>query len=46
MKNLTLTEFLKLLSTADGGTAIELVSKFQAGAILIEGLGAEDFEDE
>lgn len=46
MKNLTLIEFLKLLSTADGDTALELVSKFQSGAIIVEGVGAEDFDYE
>lgn len=46
MKNLTLAEFLKILSTADGDTALELVSKFQAGAIIVEGVAAEDFDYE
>lgn len=42
--NMTLSEFLKFISDCDGGEAIEIISKFQSGGLLIENLGAEDFE--
>lgn len=42
MNNLTLVEFLKLLSEADGGEAIELISKFQSGGLCVEGLSVDD----
>jgi len=42
MNNLTLKEFLKLLADADGGEAIELISKFQSGGLCIEGLSVDD----
>lgn len=45
MKDFTLNDFLKILAIADGDTAIELVSKFQTGAISVEGVAAEDFDE-
>ena len=35
MDNLTLNEFLKILATADGGDAIDLVGRFQSGALCV-----------
>lgn len=45
MDNLSLHEFLKFLATADGGEAIELISRFQSGGLCIEGLSVGDVED-
>lgn len=45
MDNLSLYEFLKLLAIADGGEAIELISKFQSGGLCIEGISVGDVED-
>lgn len=43
-ENMTLNEFLEFISSCSGDEAIELVSKFQSGALTIEHLGAEDFD--
>lgn len=43
-ENMTLNEFLKLLSKCSGDDAIEVISRFQAGALTVEGIGAEDFD--
>jgi len=42
--NMTLSEFLKFISTCSGDEALELISNFQGGGLLIENIGAEDFE--
>lgn len=46
MENLTINQFLKILATADGGDAIDLISKFQSGALCVEGISASDFDDD
>lgn len=43
-EDINLLEFLKILSACSGDEAIEIVSKFQSGAITISGIGAEDFD--
>ena len=43
-ENMTLNEFLKFISTCNGDEAIELISKFQSGGLLIENIGAVDFD--
>jgi len=40
-ENMSLKEFLTLLSDCSGDEAIELVSRFQSGALLIESISAE-----
>lgn len=45
MENLSLKDFLRILSTIDGGDAIELISRFQSGSIRIEGFTVDDFND-
>ena len=42
MKNMTLIEFLGLLSIADTDTALELVEKFQAGRLSVAGFSVND----
>lgn len=42
MDNLTLIEFLKILATCDGGEAIEIIGRFQSGALLVEGFSCDD----
>lgn len=43
-EELTLIEFLEKLSNCSGDEAIDLVHKFQSGALLIEGISVEDVE--
>ncbi len=42
--NMTLSEFLKFISACSGDEAIEIISNFQNGGLLIENIGAEDFD--
>jgi hypothetical protein len=46
MQDITFYEFLKKLSVCSGDEAIELISKFQSGALIIGGIGIEDFDDD
>jgi len=44
-ENMTLIEFLEKLSNCSGDDALEIISRFQSGALTIEGIGADDFDD-
>ena len=44
MKDMTLQEFLKILSECSGDEALDLVNRFQCGSLTVEGIGAEDFD--
>ena len=41
---MTLNEFLKALSNCTGDEGIDLITKFQNGALYVEGIGVEDFD--
>lgn len=43
-ENMTLNDFLKFISTCSGDEAIEIISNFQSGGLLIENIGVEDFD--
>jgi hypothetical protein len=40
-ENYSLYEFLAFLAEANGDEVIEIISKFQSGAILVEGITAD-----
>ena len=42
--NMTLNEFLEFISDCSGDEALDIITKFQSGALTVENLGAEDFE--
>lgn len=41
---MTLMEFLRFLSSCNGDEAIEIISKFQSGAITVAGVSADEFD--
>ena len=43
-ENITLVELLKIMSECSGDEAIDLISRFQSGALTVEDFNAEDFE--
>lgn len=43
-KDMSLREFLELLSGCSGDEAIDIISKFQSGAITVEGISADEFD--
>jgi len=45
MKDMTLMEFLRFLSKCSGDEAIEIISKFQSGAITVAGISADEFDN-
>lgn len=44
MNDMSLVEFLRLLATASGDECIEIVSRFQSGALTVEGIAAEELD--
>lgn len=43
-KNMTLMQFLRFLSNCSGDDAIEIISKFQSGAITVAGVSADELD--
>lgn len=43
-KNMTLMEFLRFLSNCSGDEAIEMISKFQSGAVTVAGVSSDEFD--
>jgi hypothetical protein len=43
-ENMTLNEFLKIISNCSGDEALEIFSKFQSGGLTIENIGVKDFD--
>jgi hypothetical protein len=46
IEDMTLKEFLKFISTCSGDEAIDIITKFQSGALMIEDMTVEDFDEE
>ncbi len=44
IKNMTLMEFLQFLSNCSCDDAIEIISEFQRGAIIVDGVSADEFD--
>jgi len=44
--DISLIELLKLLAGCTGDEAIDIVSKFQSGALSIEGIDVDEAQDE
>ena len=45
MDNLSIDELLAILASASGDEVIDLVHRFQRGALCIDGKSAADFEE-
>jgi len=43
-EDLSLREFLEVLAGCSGDEAIDVVAKFQVGAITVEGISADEYE--
>lgn len=43
-KNISLNELLEFMSNCSGDEALDLINRFQQGALTIENIGVEDFE--
>jgi len=43
-EDLSLREFLEVLSNCSGDEAVDIISKYQSGAITVEGISADDFD--
>ena len=46
IKNFTLLDFLKYISDCNGDEALEIITKFQLGAISIENINVRELLDE
>ena len=44
IEEMSLEELLTKLAICSGDEAIDLVTQFQSGGLLIEGMGVEDFD--
>ena len=43
-ENMKLDEFLEFIASCSGDEGIDLITKFQNGALTIDNIGVEDFE--